>query len=221
MRILLAEDDADLGLCLCRELKKRGVTPDWIREGQKVLHALEGECGYEVLVLDLGLPGLGGLQVLASLRARRSPLPVIVISANNQVESRIATLSSGADDYLTKPFDVRELLARIQAVVRRRGGMPGPVLSNGEIELNPQTHEVQYRNRQARLSAREYDLLHALLIRPGAILARRQLEERVYGWGQEVDSNAVEFLIHAVRQKLGKSVIGNVRGIGWYVNKGP
>lgn len=220
MRILLAEDDAALGFSICRDLKRGGLTLDWLRDGQRTLDALAGDIGYEALVLDLGLPKLDGHHILNAVRARHDTLAVLVISGHDQVDNRIETLSLGADDYLTKPFDTRELLARILAVVRRKGGMSGPALTNGQIEINPTTREARYRKKPIHLTAREYDLLHALLIRPGAILSRTQLEERVYGWGQEVDSNAIEFLIHAVRQKLDKSAIQNVRGVGWFINKG-
>lgn len=220
MRILLAEDDPSLGHLICRELRREGHTLDWLRDGQRTLNALTGEIGYEALVLDLGLPSLDGQKILSALRLRHETLAVLVISGHDHVESRIDTLGLGADDYLTKPFDIRELLARILAVVRRKGGMPGPILTNGQISINPTTREVFFRGTHSRLSAREYDLLHALLIRPGAILSRTQLEERVYGWGQEVESNAIEFLIHSVRQKLNKSAIRNIRGVGWFVDKG-
>lgn len=220
MRILLVEDDAALGFYLCRDLKKAGFTLDWLRDGRQALQTLEGEIGYEALVLDLGLPSIDGHQILTTVRTRHDKLAVLVISALDHVDSRIDVLTSGADDYLTKPFDTRELIARILAVVRRKGGMAGPVLTNGELELNPTTREGKHKGKQALLSSREYDLLYALLVRPGAILSRTQLEARVYGWGQEVDSNAIEFLIHAVRRKLGKSAILNVRGVGWFVARG-
>jgi two-component system OmpR family response regulator len=219
MRILLAEDDPALGRLICKDLKRSGHTLDWLRDGQCTLDVLMSDIGYEALVLDLGLPSLDGHRILNAVRARHETLAVLVISGHDHVDNRIETLSMGADDYLTKPFDIRELLARILAVVRRKGGMPGPVLTNGQIVVNPTTHEVSYQGRQLQLSGREYDLLHALLIRPGAILSRAQLEERVYGWGQEVESNAIEFLIHAVRRKSEKSAIRNIRGVGWFVDK--
>ena len=220
MRVLLAEDDAALGFVICRELKKGGLTLDWLRDGKQVLNALDQNAGYEVLVLDLGLPSLDGHQILRTLRANRSQLGVLVISGCDQVNSRIQTLALGADDYLIKPFDSRELLARILAVVRRNAGMLGPILSNGQVELDPATRKARNSEKYAQMSAREYDLLFALLLRPGTILSRAQLEERVYGWGQEVNSNAIEFLIHSVRKKLGASVIQNLRGIGWFVERG-
>jgi len=219
MRILLAEDDTGLGAALYRSFKKSGYTLDWIRNGNQALQALQSNSGYEAMVLDLGLPGLDGVQVLERVRARRDTLSVVVISACDQVDQRVDVLTAGADDYLTKPFEVRELMARILAVVRRKGGMPGPLLSNGDIELHPVTREAHRNGHQVHLSAREFDVLQALLIRPGAILSRAQIEEHIYGWGQEVDSNAIEFLIHGLRQKLGKSAILNVRGVGWYVTK--
>lgn len=219
MRILLVEDDPVLGASLCHGLKKAGFTLDWVRDGKQAVYALDGDNGYDAMVLDLGLPRVDGHQVLHSVRARQERLGVVVVSAQDQVDVRIESLTMGADDFLTKPFDIRELQARIQAVIRRRGGMAGPTLGNGEIELDPQTHEASFHGLKVMLSAREFSLMHALMVRPGAILSRAQLEEKLYGWGQEVDSNAVEFLIHTVRRKLGKSAIHNVRGVGWFVSK--
>ena len=219
MRILLVEDDTGLGNALSRAFKRGGYTTDWIRNGQQALQVLDGSNGYEALVLDLGLPGLDGIAVLEWVRHRHDDLSVVVISARDHVDQRIDVLTAGADDYLTKPFEVRELLARILAVIRRKGGMPGPLLTNGDVSLHPLTRQAERGGITVRLSAREFDVLHALLIRPGAILSRSQLEAHVYGWGQEVESNAIEFLIHNIRKKLGSSAILNVRGVGWYVIK--
>lgn len=219
MRILLVEDDPVLGASLIHGLKKSGSSVDWVRDGKQAVQTLDGVNGYDAMVLDLCLPRLDGHHVLHSVRARQDRLAVLVVSGQDQIDVRIESLTMGADDFLTKPFDIRELHARIQAVVRRRGGMAGPTLSNGWIELDPQRNTACCHGLEVALSAREFSLMHALMVRPGAILSRAQLEEKLYGWGQEVDSNAVEFLIHNVRRKLGKSVIHNVRGVGWLVPK--
>jgi two-component system OmpR family response regulator len=165
------------------------------------------------------LPGRDGLEVLRQLRLSGNPVPVIIITARDGVEDRIKGLDYGADDYLLKPFDVNELLARLRAVIRRKGGQAVPVLGNGRVTLDPASHLAQCGETTVLLSAREFSLLHALLLRPGQILARAELEERIYGWNEEVESNAIDFLIHAVRKKLGANVIKNVRGAGWMVEK--
>jgi two-component system OmpR family response regulator len=171
------------------------------------------------VLLDLGLPKRDGLEVLRRLRQAGNLVPVIVITARDGVEDRIKGLDFGADDYLLKPFDVNELLARLRAIVRRLGGHAAPVLSNGKVNLDLATREARCGDAVELLSAREFALLHALLLRPGAILTRTELEKRIYGWNEEVESNAVDFLIHGVRKKLGAEVIKNVRGAGWMVEK--
>ncbi len=218
MRILLVEDDAMIGEAVSVSLKDAAYAVDWVTDGAAASRALEsGE--YQAVLLDLGLPRRDGLEVLRRLRQRGVLVPVIVITARDGVENRIKGLDLGADDYLVKPFDVNELLARLRAVIRRQSGQAAPVLSNGTVSLDPATHEAQCGNNVEILSAREFALLHALLSRPGAILSRAELEERIYGWNEEVESNAVDFLIHGVRKKLGAEVIKNVRGAGWMVEK--
>ncbi|MEP6971429.1 MAG: response regulator transcription factor, partial [Betaproteobacteria bacterium] len=175
---------------------------------------------YDVVLLDLGLPKKDGLEVLRSIRGKANPVPVLVVTARDALQDRIAGLDAGADDYVLKPFEMAELLARMRAVVRRKGGQATPLLSNGSMALDPASREVRTADARFRLSAREFSLLQALLVRPGAILSRAELEDRLYGWGDEVESNAVEFLIHALRKKLGNAAIKNVRGVGWMVNKG-
>ena len=218
MRILLIEDDPMIGAAVSIALKDAAYAVDWIKDGMTACSVLEhGE--HQAVLLDLGLPKRDGLEVLRLLRQSGNTVPVIVITARDGVEDRIKGLDYGADDYLVKPFDVSELLARLRAVIRRQGGQAVPKLTNGKVTLDPASHEAQCGNIAVLLSAREFSLLHALLLHPGAILTRSELEERIYGWNEEVESNAVDFLIHAVRKKLGADVIKNVRGAGWMVEK--
>lgn len=219
MRVLLVEDDPMIGQAIQDALKDASYAADWVRDGQGALDALACQ-NYDIVLLDLGLPGKSGLAVLASVRARDNPVPVLIITAQDGLEDRIRGLDAGADDYVLKPFDMAELLARMRAVWRRKGGMAAPVLGNGVVSLDPATKLATANGGEAvQLTNREFALLQALLVRPGAILSRTDLEERIYGWGEEVESNAVEFLIHALRKKLGSAAIKNVRGIGWMVTK--
>lgn len=218
MRILLVEDDQMIGEAVSVALKDAAYAVDWVRDGVAAGSALEfGE--HQAVLLDLGLPKRDGLEVLRRLRLTGNSVPVIVITARDGVDDRIKGLDFGADDYLVKPFDVSELLARLRAVVRRQSGQAAPVLTNGVVSLDPASREARCGEIVELLSAREFALLHALLLRPGAILTRAELEERIYGWNEEVESNAVDFLIHGVRKKLGVSIIKNVRGAGWMVAK--
>ncbi len=220
MRILLVEDDPMIGEAIRVALKDASYAVDWVKNGQMALDTLDSQ-QYDLVLLDLGLPGKDGMEVLNSLRADDNRVPLLVITARDGLEDRIRGLDGGADDYVLKPFDMAELLARMRAVLRRKGGMATPVLTNGMVSLDPATREAQApEGRSVRLSNREFALLQALMVRPGAILSRSELEERIYGWGEEVESNAVEFLIHGLRKKLGGAVIKNVRGVGWMVSKG-
>ncbi|MDE2453565.1 MAG: response regulator transcription factor [Burkholderiales bacterium] len=219
MRVLLVEDDAMIAEALQGALKDASCAVDRVADGVAAIDALAGQ-HYDLMLLDLGLPRRDGVEVLRRLRERGSALPVLVITARDGLEDRIGGLDAGADDYLVKPFEVAELLARMRAVLRRKSGSASPVLDNGELRLDPATHEACRQGREAvLLSRREFALLQALMRRPGAILSRAELEDRVYGWGEEVESNAVEFLIHALRRKLGSDAIRNVRGAGWMVAK--
>ncbi len=218
MRILLVEDDPMIGEAVCVALKDAAYAVDWVKDGATAGSVLENR-EHQALLLDLGLPKRDGLEVLRRLRQQGNTIPVIVMTARDGVGERIKGLDFGADDYLVKPFDVDELLARLRAVVRRQGGQAASVLSNGELSLDPATREARCGDAVELLSAREFSLLHALLLRPGTILGRSELEERIYGWNEEVESNAVDFLIHGVRKKLGANVIKNVRGAGWMVEK--
>ena len=216
MRILLVEDDPMIGEAVSVALKDAAYAVDWVKDGAAAGSALEhGE--HQAVLLDLGLPKRDGLEVLRRLRQAGNAVPVIVITARDGVDDRIKGLDFGADDYLVKPFDVNELLARLRAIIRRQGGQATPTLTNGKVSLDPATREARCGAAVELLSAREFALLHALLLRPGAILTRAELEERIYGWNEEVESNAVDFLIHGVRRKLGADVIKNVRGAGWMV----
>lgn len=219
MRVLLVEDDPMIGQAIHSALKDESYASDWVRNGQSALSTLQSQ-HYDVVLLDLGLPGKDGLDVLRSLRASDHPVPVLIITARDGLDDRLQGLDGGADDYVLKPFQMAELLARMRAVLRRKGGNAAPVLSNGVVSLDPATRQAQAHGAPAiQLSGREFALLQALLIRPGAILSRSELEDRIYGWGEEVESNAVEYLIHAIRRKLGADAIKNVRGVGWMVSK--
>jgi len=219
MRVLLVEDDRMIGDVVSQSLKDESYAVDWVRDGQTALDTLATQM-YGVVLLDLGLPKKDGMEVLRGIRAKNNPVPVLVITARDTLDDRIRGLDSGADDYILKPFEMAELLARMRAVVRRKGGVAGPVLTNDVIALDPATREVELNGKAVQLSGREFSLLMALMVRPGAILSRSDLEDRIYGWNEEVDSNAVEFIIHALRKKLGAEVIKNVRGMGWMVAKG-
>ena len=219
MRVLLVEDDAMIGEAIQGALKDASYAADWVKNGQTALSTLAGQ-HYDLVLLDLGLPGKDGLEVLASIRAKQNPVPLLIITARDGLEDRLRGLDGGADDYVLKPFEMAELLARMRAVLRRKGGSAQTVLSNGVVSLDPATREAVVKSgAPTQLSNREFSLLQALLVRPGAILSRHDLEDRIYGWGEEVESNAVEFLIHALRRKLGGDVIKNVRGVGWMVSK--
>lgn len=218
MRILLIEDDLMIGEAVSIALKDAAYAVDWVKDGVAAGGALE-HGDHQAVLLDLGLPRRDGLEVLRRLRHTGNKIPVVVITARDGVEDRIRGLDIGADDYLVKPFDVNELLARLRAVVRRQGGQATPILTNGKVSLDPATREARCGAVVEQLSTREFALLHAFLLRPGRILSRTELEEHIYGWNEEVESNAVDFLIHGVRRKLGVDVIKNVRGAGWMVEK--
>lgn len=218
MRILLLEDDKMIAEALSDMLHAAGFAVDCVADGIAAENALQPEI-YDIALLDIGVPGQDGLSVLRHLRVKNCDLPVILITARDTVEERINGLDSGADDYVIKPFSPSELLARIRALLRRRSGYATPILSNGTITLNPATREVSANGQVTRLSAREYALMYSLLLQPGTILSRQELEEKLYGWNEEVESNAVEVVIHGIRKKLGSNVIKNVRGLGWLVDR--
>jgi two-component system OmpR family response regulator len=218
MRVLLIEDDRMIGTAVAQALKDAAYAVDWVTDGKTALHVAESEA-YELALLDLGLPKVDGREVLRRLRTPGRRVPIIIITARDGVEDRIDGLDLGADDYLTKPFEIRELLARMRAVLRREGSGSSPVLSNGKLNLDPATREASFLGETALLTAREFALMQALLARPGSILSRSELERQIYGWNEEVESNAIEFLIHMIRKKLGAAAIRNVRGMGWMVDR--
>jgi two-component system response regulator QseB len=218
MRILLVEDDAMIGAAVEKGLRADGHAVDWSRDGKAAETALAAE-PYELVLLDLGLPRKDGLAVLKTLRAGGNRVPVIVVTARDAIADRVAGLDAGADDYLVKPFDLDELAARMRAVTRRREGRAAPAITHGALTLDPVLHAVTLHGKPVELSAREFTLLVALLERPGAVLSRAQLEERLYGWNDEIASNAVEVHIHNLRRKLGAEAIENVRGAGYRVGK--
>jgi two-component system OmpR family response regulator len=218
MRVLLVEDDAMIGAAVEGALKDAAYAVDWLRDGRMATLAVASQT-YDIIVLDLGLPGCDGMDILAEIRKANDPAPVVIMTARDEVTDRIRGLDIGADDYLTKPFALSELLARMRAVMRRRRTLVDTVMSSGDIKLDTSTRQVRVgESTTLQLSRREYTLLEALMNHPGAILSRSQLEDRVYGWGEEVESNAIEFLIHALRKKVGHQRIKNIRGVGWMVS---
>jgi len=219
MRVLFVEDDVMIADVVRGALQDASYAVDWVQDAEAMQQAVAAR-HYDVLLLDLGLPGMSGEEALAWLRTNDYGVPTIIVSARDSVRDRVRGLDTGADDYLPKPFDMEELLARMRAVARRLGGSGSPVLTHGDLSLDPSTHQARLGGATAaQLTRREFALLRALMARPGTILSRAELEDRIYGWGEEVESNAVEFLIHAVRRKLGTSVIKNVRGVGWLISK--
>jgi two-component system response regulator QseB len=220
MRLLLVEDDTMIGTSVQQGLQQDGFTVDWLRDGRAAELALENDV-YDVLLLDLGLPRKDGLDVLRTLRQRANRMPVLILTARDAVADRVRGLDAGADDYLVKPFDLDELAARVRALVRRQSGRAEPIIQVGGLTLNPATHEATLHGKPIALSAREFALLQAFLNRPGSVLSREQLEEKIYGWGKEIESNAIEVYIHSLRKKLGPEFIKNVRGVGYMVPRQP
>lgn len=218
MRLLLVEDDAMIGETVLQVLRAEHYAVDWVRDGSMADQALRSE-QYDLVLLDLGLPQRDGLEVLRSLRARRNATPVLVATARDAIGDRIAGLDAGADDYVVKPYDIDELLARIRALIRRSAGRGEPVFEHKGVSLNPATREASVHGQPVSLSAREWAVLEALLARPGVVLSRAQLEEKLFSWKDEVSSNAVEVYIHGVRKKLGNELIQTVRGLGYLVPK--
>lgn len=218
MRILLVEDDTLLGDGVRVGLKQAGFAIDWVQDGLAAKLALETE-PYALMVLDIGLPKLSGLDVLKWLRERHLNVPVLILTARDTVADRVAGLNAGADDYLIKPFDLDELIARLNALLRRSAGQVALTLQHGEIELTPSTHQVSKNGQAIELSAREFTLLHELLLHVGRVQSREQLEQHLYGWGEEVESNSVEVHIHHLRKKLGVELIRTLRGVGYVIDK--
>jgi len=211
MRLLLVEDDTMIGRAMRQGLADAGFSVDWVMEGHAAERALANGV-YDLAVLDLGLPGQDGMAVLKGLRTRGNAVPVLIVTARDAVADRIAGLNAGADDYVLKPFDLDELIARVRALLRRHAGGGSPLLQCGELILDPVRKQVN-----VNLSAREFALLETLMQRPGAVLSRAQLEDSIYGWAEEIGSNAVEVYLHKLRRKLGADTIRNVRGVGYKV----
>ena len=218
MRILLVEDDEALGEGISVALKPEGYTVDWAHDGASALHALTHE-DFGLAVLDLGLPRMDGLEVLQRLRAGANAIPVLVLTARDSTADRIAGLDAGADDYLVKPFDVDELKARIRALLRRSFSRAQPVLEYREVSLDPVAQQVSYRGQPVALQRKEFLLLHELLAQPGRVLTRDRLQQVLYGWDEEAESNALEVHIHHLRKKLFPELIRTVRGVGYLVDK--
>ncbi len=218
MRLLLVEDDPMIGEAVQDLLRAEHYAVDWARDGDAADTALRTQT-YDLVLLDLGLPKRDGLAVLRDLRARKNRTPVLVATARDAVAQRIEGLDAGADDYVLKPYDLDELLARIRALLRRAAGRAEPVYEHKGVCINPATREATVQGVPVVLSAREWAVLEPLIARPGMVLSRQQLEDKLYGWGDEVSSNAVEVYIHGLRKKLGAEVLLNVRGVGYLVPK--
>lgn len=216
MRLLLVEDDTMIGRAMRQGLADAGFSVDWVMEGRAAERALANGV-YDLAVLDLGLPGQDGMAVLKGLRTRGNAVPVLIVTARDAVSDRIAGLNAGADDYVLKPFDLDELIARVRALLRRHAGGGSPLLQCGELVLDPVRKQVSLKGENVNLSAREFALLETLMQRPGAVLSRAQLEDSIYGWAEEIGSNAVEVYLHKLRRKLGADTIRNVRGVGYKV----
>ena len=218
MRLLLVEDDTMIGEAVLRVLRAEHYAVDWVKDGKMADQALRDET-YDLILLDLGLPALSGLDVLRALRGRRNKVPVLVATARDAVGDRIAGLDAGADDYVVKPYDVDELLARVRALLRRSAGRAEPVFEHLGVTLNPATREATLQGHPVSLSAREWAVLEALIARPGVVLSRTQLEEKLFSWKDDVSSNAVEVYVHGLRKKLGANLIQTVRGLGYLIPK--
>ncbi|NOY15561.1 MAG: response regulator [Gammaproteobacteria bacterium] len=218
MRILLVEDNALLGDAVCVGLTQAGFTVDWVKDGRAALTAASAGW-HDLVVLDLGLPGISGQQVLSALRKEANDIPVLILTARDTVDQRIAGLDAGADDYMTKPFDMDELCARVRALLRRRAGRAAPLLNHGDIILDPAAHVATQQGESVNLSHREFSMLQLLLESAGRVLSRQHFEESLYGWDEEIESNAIEVHIHHLRKKLGSDLIRTVRGVGYTIDK--
>jgi len=218
VRVLVVEDDALLGDAIQAGLRQNGFVADWVRDGVAADLALESGT-HEAVVLDIGLPRRSGLEVLARLRGRKDPVPVLILTARDTVEDRIGGLDAGADDYLVKPFDMGELAARLRALLRRGSGSAAPALAVGALRLDPAAREVSWRGEAKALSPKEFALLQAFMANAGRVLSREQLEEKLYGWGEEVESNALEVHLHHLRRKISPGVVQTLRGVGYVMPK--
>jgi len=220
MRLLLVEDDAMIGESIEEELREQGYAVDWVHDGAAAELALQTQ-DYDLMLLDLGLPRKQGLEVLTDYRGRGGETPVLIITAQDAIDDRVRGLDAGSDDYLVKPFDLEELNARIRALLRRSSGRASPEIHYHELVLNPATHEVDFRGQTLNLSAREFAVLHALMDPPGEVVPRKRLEEKLYSWGEEVESNTLDVFIHHLRKKLDADLIRTVRGVGFKLANKP
>lgn len=218
MRILLVEDDVMIGEGLQKALRQSHYAVDWAQDGEAADSGLHAE-KYDLVVLDLGLPLKSGPAILKDLRARKDDTPVLILTARDGVSDRVLGLDLGADDYMLKPFALEELEARIRVLLRRKAGHASSLLTHGDLELDLTTRKLTYGGKTLVLSAREYALIYALLERPGAVLSRAQLESALYGWNEEVASNAVEVHIHQLRKKMGAKIIKNIRNVGYTIGE--
>lgn len=218
MRILLVEDDLSLGDGLCVALKREGFTADWLTDGLQAMQAIEQE-SFDLVILDLGLPRMDGMSILTRIRDKAIGIPVLVLTARDGIEDRVGGLDAGADDYVVKPFDLVEIMARIRAIIRRSKGRAVSLISHGEIELRPDSMQVTYKGNIVSLTRREYVLLSELLSRPGHVFTRDALVQSLYGWGEEVESNALEVHIHHIRKKFYTDLIRTIRGVGYVIEK--
>lgn len=216
MRLLLVEDDEMIAEPVLGALRREGYAVDWAKDGREAELSLANDV-YDLVLLDLGLPKKDGVSVLAAYRRRGGEAPILILTARDSVTDRVSGLDAGADDYLVKPFDLYELAARARALLRRRTGRKQPVYAHGELALDPAAHEVTKGGEPVSLVPREFALLHVLIEEPARVFTKAELEERLYGWGEEVESNAVDAVIYSVRRKFGHAVIRNVRGLGWAV----
>lgn len=220
MRLLLVEDDRMIGESLVRGLRDDGYAVDWVRDGAAAIAALKDrQAEFSIAVLDWNLPRQDGLSVLKAVRGGGGTLPILMITARDGLNDRVNGLDSGADDYLVKPFELAELKARLRSLLRRQDGRPSSEIIHGDLVLDPVTHRVRREGQSIAVTPREFALLRALMERPGAVLSRTQIEERLYGWDESVQSNAIEFVIHGLRKKLGAAIIENVRGVGWRIGQ--